>query len=105
MMVEKDLGPFCDTFYLEAHRKIYESFYGYFSPNVIFGTCPFPAGNYSMSDYPFSEEDFEKLVPPYIPGSEKWRIFLKLSINGTAKGGGVYDFTISHKDRMTVLSG
>lgn len=86
MMVEKDLGPFCDTFYLD-------------------GTCPFPGGNYSLSDYPVSQEEYEKLIPPYIPGSEKWRIVMELSINGTARGGGVYDLTISHDKRMTVLSG
>lgn len=105
LMVEKSLGQFCDIFYAEPHREVYESFSDYYTPNVEFGTCPFPANNYSMRDYLISNEKFEKLIPPYIPGSEKWKIVFKVLLDGKVRGGNVFYVTIRHEDRMTVLSG
>jgi hypothetical protein len=70
-MFEKDLGPFCDALYQEPYKAQYERFVSHTISKVPWKTCPYPAGPEEITNYMM--DDVGDLLPPYIPGGEKWK--------------------------------
>lgn len=74
----------CKSLYVDAFKSEYDKFYAASSVKIPYGTCPFPAVNNTVTNLMFSDSG---LMPPYIPGGEKWRIDLKYFKNRELLGG------------------
>ena len=74
----------CKALYVDAFKSEYMKFYDASSVKIPFGTCPYPSVNNTLTNLMFSDPG---LMPPYIPGGEKWRIDLKYFLNDEFLGG------------------
>ena len=83
-MVEKQLNQFCTTLYIDAFKEAHSVFYEASSLQVPFYTCPFPAGENEITNLMIDEKG---MLPPYIPGGEKWRIDVRFLKNAEVLGG------------------
>lgn len=84
-IVEKSFGSFCTNVYNESIREYFENFQNYQKYQVPWKSCPYPDGPNEINDYVV--EDYGKLLPPYIPGSEKWKIEVRFSKENETIGG------------------
>lgn len=81
---DKTFYKFCKTLYLDKFKEPYSRFYDASSFKVPHKTCPFPAGQNEITNLMFSENG---LLPPYVPGGEKWRIDVRFVKNNEILGG------------------
>jgi hypothetical protein len=85
LMLEKSFEHFCDTFYMDPHENFYEEYQEHTKNPVPWKTCPYPAGPNEVTNFLF--EDNGNLLPPYIPGNEKWKIEVRILREGKVLGG------------------
>lgn len=102
-MIEKNLGNFCDFFYSDAHKDMYDDVITHYEPFVPFGTCPFPKGQYTVKNYRL--KGVEDMIPPYVPGSEKWKAIAEFQLNGTRLGGMTFYGTLINDKNVGVRVG
>ena len=67
---EKRFDKFCASVYDDMTEKQFAKFYAASTLKVPFGTCPFPAGESEITNLMVDDDG---ILPPYIPGGEKWR--------------------------------
>lgn len=84
-MIEKDLEHVCDTLYLDVHKSFFERYQGHLKNPVPWKTCPYPAGPNEVTN--FLVEDTGNLLPPYVPGNEKWKVEARFLRDGKVLGG------------------
>lgn len=84
-MFEKDFDHMCSAMYLDAFQLPFENYQAHNKNPVAWKTCPFPAGSNEVFNY--LAIDTESLLPPYIPGGEKWKVEMRFLRNGTDLGG------------------
>lgn len=84
-MGEKTLGELCINLYNETYREQFEDFQTYQEHPVPWLSCPWPTGDNEIHNY--MVKDYGSLLPPYIPGGEKWRIELRISKDNVTLGG------------------
>lgn len=82
---DKQLDTLCTTLYNETYRVAFEDFQTYQKYPVAWKTCPYPAGPNEIMD--FCIEDYGSMLPPYIPGGEKWKLEVRLLKDGKVLGG------------------
>lgn len=82
-MFEKDLGKFCDLLYQDVSRSTVESVFNHLTDKIPWKTCPFPKGQHDIINFLLEGS----LLPPYIPGNEKWKVELQYLLNGETIGG------------------
>lgn len=84
-MYEQYLGPFCDVWYQEKFKRIFEEIHEHVTNRPAWKTCPYPRGKYRINNYLFADKD--NFLPPYIPGNEKWKISMRFSRGSEVLGG------------------
>lgn len=84
-MGDKSLGELCTNLYNESFREGFEQFQKHQKYPVTWLTCPYPSGPNEI--YDFMIDDYAKYLPPYIPGSEKWRIEVRFEKDNVTIGG------------------
>jgi hypothetical protein len=75
----------CKHAYNETYRSYFENFQAKQDHTVKWKTCPYPAGPNRVNK--FYIEDYGNLIPPYIPGNERWLIKNRFVKNGKPIGG------------------
>lgn len=100
-MVDKKVTNFCTSLYVEPSKPIFENYQSHTTNPVAWKTCPYPAGSNEVKD--FYVEDSELLLPPYIPGGEKWKIEMRFSRKGEVLGG--YNLYASLRSEESLLDG
>ena len=99
-IVEKKLDHFCKSLYVDAYRSDYEKFNDASSDKVPFGTCPYPIVNNTITNFLVSKSG---LLPPYIPGGEKWRINVRYLRTEEVLGG--YNLYLLVRNDQSVMAG
>jgi Protein of unknown function (DUF1091) len=99
LMIEKDLGNVCDFLYSEGHKHVYEDLMSHVEPSIPFNTCPYPRGHITVKNY------LMKGIPPYVPGSEKWKGILEVRLNEKILGGWIFYATLINYDNIGALVG
>lgn len=84
-MGEKALLKFCSSLYQDNIKTIYEDYQAHTSNPVAWDTCPFPAGSNEVFNYALNNP--EDVMPPYVPGGEKWKAEFRFSREGEILGG------------------
>jgi hypothetical protein len=102
-MMHKEMGGFCDFFYDQQFKEIYEDLQTHIDNKTPWGECPWTKGSYVLKKYLF--QGLEKQMPAYVPGSEKWRIFLDYSIEGKSVAGFVIYAVLRNDNNLMITSG
>ena len=84
-MIEKSFEHMCDALYIEVHKSFFERYQEHTTNPVPWKTCPYPAGSNEVNN--FLVEDTGNILPPYIPGNEKWKIEARFLREGKTLGG------------------
>jgi Protein of unknown function (DUF1091) len=85
MIAEKTFEGFCRSLYNDTIREYYEEFQEYQEVNIPWKTCPYPTGTNVLTNYVF--QDYGDYLPPYLPGSEKWKVEIRYVEKGEVLGG------------------
>jgi hypothetical protein len=91
----------CKNGYNETLRPYFDDFQAASTPKVAWKTCPYPAGKYDVKNFRF--EDYGSLIPPYMPGSERWQMQLRYFRDGKAYGG--YNAYATLRTEKSLLAG
>ena len=83
-MFDKRLDKFCTTLYVDTFKNSYNRFNDASLVKIPFGTCPYPSGKNEINNLMFDDDG---LLPPYIPGSEKWKAEIRFLKNEEILGG------------------
>lgn len=83
--IERTLKNFCETLYWPANKEFFEDYQAHTTHPVAWNTCPYPKGSNRVINYQLS--NYEKFLPPYLPGGEKWKGEIKFSRDGVVLGG------------------
>jgi len=69
----KNLGKFCEALYQKDFAQTnFADFHAHCKLKVPFETCPYPKGKNEVTN--FMVADIGNVLPPYVPGGEKWKI-------------------------------
>lgn len=102
MIFEKNFGKFCDAIYSSNDVKtILEDVHNHAAVKVPTDTCPYPKGPNEIKSYLL--KGFEKLLPPYMPGGEKWQFQLRFIKDGEIMGG--YNFYVLIRTQESLING
>ena len=82
---DKSIEKLCESIYDDEYRKDFDAIQAHQKYPVPWKTCPYPAGPNEIFDYFI--EDFGSVLPPYIPGSEKWKFEIRLFRENEVLGG------------------
>lgn len=82
---DKTIDTICTSLYNETYREQFERFQNSQKYPVAWKTCPYPTGSNEINNYYI--EDFGSLLPPYIPGGEKWKLEDRIIKDGEILGG------------------
>lgn len=86
MFFEKDFGKFCEVVYAtDDFKKAFEDFHNHATVKVPKDTCPYPKGQNEIKN--FLVKDVDKMLPPYLPGGEKWQFQIRFIKDGEILGG------------------
>lgn len=64
-------------------------------------TNPYPFGDNEITS--LAVEDYDSMVPPYIPGGEKWKFEVRVFFNNELLGGG--DLYVTVRNQRSLLEG
>lgn len=81
---EKAIEKPCSAAFQESTRKHIEDFQAVSSRPMEWNVCPIPPLRNEVKN--FIVED-HGILPPYIPGGEKWKIEIRMNDNETILGG------------------
>lgn len=101
-MFEKDLGGYCEAMYKDAFEDLFNDIHKSIKKKVAWKTCPYPKGEVEIINLgvpPFNQD----LLPPYLPGSEKWQGQLRFYQNGIELGG--YNVYLIVRTEKTLFNG
>lgn len=92
----------CEGMYNESTRSYFESFQASQSNPVPWNTCPYPSGPNTINNMLI--DDYARFLPPYIPGSERWKLQTRLGLTREKILGG-YNFYIIIRNQNSLLDG
>lgn len=84
-IADKTVDKICATLYNETFREYYENFQASQKNPVPWNTCPYPTGPNEINDY--YVEDYGSMLPAYVPGSEKWKLEVRILKEKAILGG------------------
>lgn len=84
-IMDKTMQNLCKAFYQDNLRGVVEDYQAHTTNPVAWKTCPYPAGSSEVKNY--LVKDAGSMLPPYIPGGEKWKVAFMFSRNGVELGG------------------
>jgi hypothetical protein len=96
---EKRLYKFCETLYNETFKSSFEEFQSYQKTTIPWKTCPYPAGPNEIIN--FMVNDYAEYLPPYMPGSEKWKVEVRFYDGEEMMGG--YNFYCLLRNMKTLM--
>lgn len=99
-MLDKRFDKFCKSLYVEVIKGPYAKFYDSSTIKLPFGTCPYPEGKNEITNLIFDDEG---MLPPYIPGGEKWRVDLRFVNKEEVFGG--YNVYAMIRNEQSLLKG
>jgi hypothetical protein len=103
-MFDKRLDKFCTTYYIDIYKAYFEDYQAHTTNPVPWKTCPYPAGSNEVKN--FFVEDDGLLLPPYIPGSEKWKAEIRFLRDEIILGGfNIYGIIRSEESILNSVSG
>ena len=94
------MKEFCNSFYVVPYKNEYAKFSEASSVKVPFGTCPFPTMDNLITNWMISDNG---ILPPYLPGGEKWRINVRFSKKDKVLGG--YNLYGLIRNQETLMQG
>ena len=100
-MSEKKMETFCQFLYKDAYKIDVVNFFDSLTVKIPYGTCPVPAGEYDVSNFLMTNNG---LLPPYIPGGEKWKINARY-IKGTEVVGGYNVYALVRNEQSLISGG
>lgn len=100
-MGEKDLGKCCEALYQDAFETTFNDVFEHARVKVPWKTCPYPKGENELKNYLL--KNIQDLLPPYLPGGEKWQIQLRLYKGGEVLGG--YNIFALLRNEQSLLAG
>lgn len=100
-MFGKELGKFCDVLYQPSLENIFNGIHEHGKVKVAWKTCPYPKG--PNEAYNYLLQDAGNILPPYLPGGEKWKLELRY-FNGSDVLGGYNMFALL-RNEQSLLSG
>lgn len=78
-------GPFCDFVYSKNIEKEFKAALAKSNSTTAYGTCPIPPQTFEVIDY--APEGAGDVIPPYMPGNERWKVDLWGTKNGEVVSG------------------
>lgn len=75
----------CASFYQPAYKSTFEDYQSHTTHPVAYNTCPYPAGTNEVKNY--FVRDVQNLLPPYVPGNERWKVEVRVLRKGEVLGG------------------
>jgi hypothetical protein len=98
---ESTVNEFCKNGYNETFKPYYDDFQAASTPQVPWKTCPYPEGKYKLKN--FRMEDHGSLIPPYLPGSERWQMQVRHLKDDEAYGG--FNIYVTLRTEQSLLAG
>ena len=95
---DKRVNKFCTTLYTKTFKEVFDNYYEASLVKTPFGTCPFPAMKNVVTNFLISEDG---MLPPYIPGGEKWKIHMRFIKDSEILGG--YNLYILLRNEQTMI--
>ena len=83
-MGDRKLDRYCETMYVDNLKSYFEKFQASTTNPTPWKACPFPPGRNEVKNYLFEENG---ILPPYIPGGEKWKAEVRFFHNDSVLGG------------------
>lgn len=84
-MGDRAFPRICESLYNDSIRSYWDDFQASQLHPVPWKTCPYPTGRNEITNFLIS--DYADFLPPYVPGSEKWRVDVYYTKNGEIYGG------------------
>jgi hypothetical protein len=72
---DKTINNLCTLMYNETFREYFDDFQRHQKYPVESKTCPYPTGPNEIKNFMF--QDYGNLLPPYVPGNEKWKLEIR----------------------------
>jgi hypothetical protein len=91
----------CTKGYNETFRTYFEEFQAAQDIKVPWKSCPYPTGSYKLSN--FLIQDYGDVLPPYMPGSERWQFQIRYSKEEVEYGG--FNAYITLRTEQSLLNG
>jgi hypothetical protein len=98
---ERRVDELCKTGYNETFKPYFEDFQAVQTPPVPWKACPYPKGVYEMKNYHI--EDYGGLIPPYVPGGEKWQMQVRYILDSEFIGG--FNAFLTLRSEKSLLEG
>lgn len=100
-IADKRIAINCEQLYNESYREHYEDFNKFLKYPIPWKTCPMPNHTNEIKNYFL--QDYCDILPPYVPGSEKWKIEARLFKDGVELGG--YNWYGILRNERSILAG
>lgn len=100
-MFAKELGRFCDVLYQPSLQTVFNGIHEHGKVKVAWKTCPYPKGSNVVNN--FLLQDSGDILPPYVPGGEKWKFHFRY-FNGSEELGG-YNMNALLRNEESLLYG
>lgn len=95
----KELGGVCSAIYKDMMKDIFLEYHNHAKVSIPWKTCPYPKGPNELNNLTFAK--IEELLPPYIPGNEKWKIEMRFHRDDEELGG--YNLYVTVRSEETLL--
>lgn len=95
---EKTFDTECTTLYNDTFQEQFEKFQSCQKYPVEWKTCPYPTGPNEIRDY--FVDDYTSMLPPYIPGGEKWKLEYKVLKDDELLGGANLYLTLRNEKSL-----
>jgi hypothetical protein len=99
--LEGSMNEICKNGYNETFRPYFDNLQSAQTPKVAWKTCPYPANKYELKNFRF--EDYGSLLPPYLPGSERWQLQIRYAREGEVYGG--FNMYVTMRNKQSLLAG
>lgn len=100
-LFEKGVNELCTAMYDEKNRIYFEKLQERKKYPVPWLTCPYPAGPNEISNLLL--EDYGSVLPPHVPGGEKWKMEVNFIKNDVVIGG--FNIYCTLRSEKSLLNG
>jgi hypothetical protein len=98
---ERSVDEVCKAAYNETFKPYYDDLQAAQNIQIPWKTCPYPKGEYELRNY--YVQDYGSLIPPYMPGGEKWMVTVRYIKDDEIHGG--FDFYVILRSEQSLLQG
>lgn len=98
LMLTHRMDNFCKSIYKEEYKATFEDYQAHTTNPVRYNQCPYPASENEVKN--FIARDVT-VLPPRIPGGEKWRLDTRFYKKGKSLGG--HNFYVIFRSQQSFL--